>query len=216
MDRIVHGMTTLTCALHESPKIACGNQLAVIQALQQAMNKWAKITLTTRTKPHMTTPPPTITRQRSILRPMCRPHEDPPQDVPPRLVIQKPNASPIPTTVPSTISHYEPVARLTRSRVPQTVDQPPPRVIQTPDTGPISRRTQSQTAALASVITPAQAYQQQYPPQFLQIMSMPVINETSRKSLLKRQLRNHPKFAHIWNTSYANELGLLCQVIGQG
>ena len=29
-------------------------------------------------------------------------------------------------------------------------------------------------------------------------------------------MRKHPKFAHIWNTSYANELGSLCQGIDKG
>ena len=163
MDRIFHGMTTLTCALHDAPTLSCDNQLAAIQALHQAIKRWAKLTFPARKKLHITT----STRQRSILRPMHRPHEDPPQDVPPTVVIQEPNASPIPTTVPSTISHYEPVAQRTRSRVPQTVDQPPPRVGQTPDTGPISRRTQSQTSALASVIAPSQAAQRQYPAQFI-------------------------------------------------
>ena len=37
MDHIVHGVTTLTCALHYSPTIACNNQLLVIQALHQAI-----------------------------------------------------------------------------------------------------------------------------------------------------------------------------------
>ena len=45
---------------------------------------------------------------------------------------------------------------------------------------------------------------------------MPVLDETSGQSLQYRQLRKHPKFAHIWNTSYANELGRLCQGIGKG
>ena len=44
---------------------------------------------------------------------------------------------------------------------------------------------------------------------------MPVLNETSGQSLQYRQLRKHPKFAHIWNTSYANELGRLFQGIGK-
>ena len=29
-------------------------------------------------------------------------------------------------------------------------------------------------------------------------------------------MRKHPKFAHIWKNSYANELGKLCQGIGKG
>ena len=35
---------------------------------------------------------------------------------------------------------------------------------------------------------------------------MPVLDETYEQSLQYRQLRKHPKFARIWNTSYANEL----------
>ena len=45
---------------------------------------------------------------------------------------------------------------------------------------------------------------------------MPVLYETSRQSLQYRQLRKHPNFAQIWNTSYANKLVRLCQGIGKG
>ena len=45
---------------------------------------------------------------------------------------------------------------------------------------------------------------------------MPVLDETSGQLLQYRQLRKHPKFAHIWNTSYVNELGRLCQRIVKG
>ena len=44
-DRIVHGMTTLTCALCDAPAISCDNQLAAIQALRQAIHRWAQPTL---------------------------------------------------------------------------------------------------------------------------------------------------------------------------
>ena len=70
MDRIVHGVTTLTCALHEDPSIACENQFAVIQALHQAIQRWAKLKFPTRTKQHLTTIPHRSTKQRSILCPM--------------------------------------------------------------------------------------------------------------------------------------------------
>ena len=69
---------------------------------------------------------------------------------------------------------------------------------------------------MASFITPAQAAQQIYPAKFLQILAMPVLDKNSGQSLQYRQLRKHPKFSHIWNTSYANELGRLCQGIGKG
>ena len=146
---------------------------------------------------------------------MRRPHEYRPLEVPPRVVIQKPKASPIPTTVPSITSQYEPVARRTSSKVPQTVDQPHPRVNKTPDTGLIARLTRSQTADFSSVITLAQAAQQRYLARFLQFVAMPVLDKTSGQSLQCRQLRKHPKFAHICNTSYANELGRICQGIGR-
>ena len=45
---------------------------------------------------------------------------------------------------------------------------------------------------------------------------MPVLDKTSGKLMQYRQLRKYPKFVHIWNTSYANELGQLCQGIGKG
>ena len=120
-------------------------------------------------------------------------------------------ASPIPTPVPYITIQYEPVARRTRSISPQTVDHPPPRVNKTPDTAPIYRRTSSQTAAMASVTTPSQAAQRLYPAQFLQSLEMPVLDEISGQLLQYRQLRKHPEFAHILNTSYANELGRICQ-----
>ena len=44
---------------------------------------------------------------------------------------------------------------------------------------------------------------------------MPVLDETSGQLLQYCQLSKHLKFAHIWNTSYANELVQLCQGIGK-
>ena len=105
-------------------------------------------------------------------------------------------------------------ARCTRSSLP-SVDRSPPRVHKTIDTAPISRRTHSQTSNVASAINPAQASKRRYPDKFLQSLAMPVLDKTSGQSLQYRQLRKHPKFAHIWNISYANELVRLCQVIGK-
>ena len=96
------------------------------------------------------------------------------------------------------------------------MDRAPPRVNKTIETAPIARRTRSQTATMASVITPAQVAQRRYPANFLQSLAMPILNKTSGQSLQYRQLRKHQKFAHIWNTSYANELDQLCQGIGKG
>ena len=43
---------------------------------------------------------------------------------------------------------------------------------------------------------------------------LPVLDESTGQTLEYRQLRQHPDFHKIWNHSYANELGRLCQVIG--
>ena len=45
---------------------------------------------------------------------------------------------------------------------------------------------------------------------------MSVLDKTSGQSLQYHQLRKHSKFVHIWIISYDNELGRLCQGIGQG
>ena len=122
MDGIVHGVNTLTCALHEAPTITCNNQLFATKELHQAIQRWAKLTPPEQTKPHRTMLQHTSTRQCSILHPMGRPHEYQPPDVPPRVTITKPNASPIPTPVPSITSQYEPAAQIKRYKVPQNVD----------------------------------------------------------------------------------------------
>ena len=45
-------------------------------------------------------------------------------------------------------------------------------------------------------------------------VAMPVLGETTRKLLERRQLRCHPTHKAMWDTSYANELGRLCQGVG--
>ena len=64
---------------------------------------------------------------------------------------------------------------------------------------------------MANLITLSQAAKRRYPAQFLQIPAILVLNKTSVQLLEYIQLRKHPKFAYIWNTSYANELGQLFQ-----
>ena len=174
------------------------NHLFSIHALQQAVHS-----LTTTTTAPCAQPCP-------ILRTIFRPRKDKTPAPPPRVVIPKPPA-PLPRVVipkppdrPIPQSLEEPIARRTRSHLP------------TMNTAPVARRTRSQTANTASVINPAQAAQRRYPLKFLQNLTMPVLDKTSGQSLQYRQLRKHPKFALIWNTSYANKLGRLCQGIEKG
>ncbi len=46
-------------------------------------------------------------------------------------------------------------------------------------------------------------------------MANAVVDPDTGRELTPRQLRQHPKLKKIWDTSYANELGCLCQGIGQ-
>jgi hypothetical protein len=45
-------------------------------------------------------------------------------------------------------------------------------------------------------------------------MPMPVLDLASSKILKHRQLRQHPEYKDVWDTSYTNELGRLCQGVG--
>ena len=45
-------------------------------------------------------------------------------------------------------------------------------------------------------------------------LALPVLDHDTGKTLEHRQLRRHPKYKETWDTSYANELGRLCQGIG--
>ena len=208
-------MTTLTCALRDAPAIACYNQLSSLQALRQAIHLWAQPTLPLSKVLQVTTPPPTHTEQRSLLRLMRHHATVQPHALLPRVVIQTPNAYPSASRVPSAKEQYEPVAQRTRSKVPHNVDPPPPRVDKATDLGPIAWHTRSQTTAMSNVITPSQVAKIHYPAQFFQILGLPVLEKTSGQLLQYFQLRKHPKFSYIWNTSYANELGRIFQGVGK-
>jgi hypothetical protein len=42
----------------------------------------------------------------------------------------------------------------------------------------------------------------------------PVLDHATGKTLEHRQLRKHPAYKQVWDQSYGNELGRLCQGIG--
>ena len=196
-DRIFHGVTTLTCALLDSTAIACNNQLTAIQDLCQATHQWSQPTPSLSKVLQVTTPHPTHTQKRSVLCPMRRLETIQPHALLPRMVIQMPNAAPSSPRLPSTKEKYEPVTRSTRSKVPNTEDPTPSRVYNITDFRPIAWLMRSQTTAMANVINPDQVAKQQYPAQFLQILAMPALDKNSGQILQYRQLRKHPKFAHI-------------------
>ena len=46
------------------------------------------------------------------------------------------------------------------------------------------------------------------------LLAAPVMDEETGKTVESRQLRSHPNYKKILDTSYANELGRLCQGVG--
>ena len=76
---------------------------------------------------------------------------------------------------------------------------------------PIAIRTRSQTQSQANIVTPARAAACRYPAAIFQYLALPVLDKETGKLLEYRQLRKDPRYAPIWNPSYANKLGRLCQ-----
>ena len=81
---------------------------------------------------------------------------------------------------------------------------------------PISIRTRSQTQSQANIVTPARAAACRYPAAIFQYRALPVLDKETGKLLEYQKLRKYSRYAPIWNPSYANELGRLCQGVGKG
>ena len=72
---------------------------------------------------------------------------------------------------------------------------------------PIARRTQSQIQIQSNIVTLAKAASRRYPAAIFQYLALPVLDKETGKLLEYCQIRKDPKYALIWNPSYANELG---------
>ena len=78
----------------------------------------------------------------------------------------------------------------------------------------------------ALTVTLTQAAQLKFPKELLAMwctpetsldhLAMPVLDLDTGNTMEYRQLRRHPKYKHILETSYCNELGRICQGIGIG
>ena len=78
---------------------------------------------------------------------------------------------------------------------------------------PIASRTRSRVQQPTTLSAHAAA-QRTYPAALIHKWALPVLNESTGQTLEYRQLRQHPDFHKIWNHSYSNKLGRLCQGIG--
>ena len=95
--------------------------------------------------------------------------------------------------------HTQPVAHRTCSARAQEPTSDPTTGAPTSPTQPVAQRTRSRYSLAANLLA-----------------ALPVLDEESGKLLEHRQLRRHPRLKETWDTSYANELGRLCQGIGKG
>ena len=103
------------------------------------------------------------------------------------------------------------------------VATPPPRVvpIEVVDDEPVAHRTRSRISALLASGRnfPSEFLEQWAASEVLHInqwapLALSVLNTETVESLEHRTLLCHPKMDKTWNTSYINELGQQCQVIG--
>ena len=81
---------------------------------------------------------------------------------------------------------------------------------------PVARRTRSRIQRQANIVTPAMAASCRYPAAIFQYLALPVLDKETGKLLEYRQIQKDKRYAPIWNPSYANELGQLCQRVGKG
>ena len=104
----------------------------------------------------------------------------------------------------------EPIAMCMRSRRQAT---PVPPAVQDE---PFARRTRSLLQGQANIFTLAMAAAICYPANIFQSLAMPVLDKETGKILEYSKLRKDPGYAPIWNPSFSNELGRLCQGVGKG
>jgi hypothetical protein len=75
---------------------------------------------------------------------------------------------------------------------------------------PIAQRTRARGQNAFAILATDDEDETRHTPN----LACPVLDTTTGQQLEHRQLRRHPDYKEVWDTSYANELGRLCQGIG--
>eukprot|EP00804_Cyclotella_cryptica_P015618 CCRYP_003612-RA/>CCRYP_003612-RA protein AED:0.65 eAED:0.50 QI:0/0/0/1/1/1/2/0/256 len=119
-----------------------------------------------------------------------------PPRVQPELPIRDTTLNPTPTTAWQTVPEH------TRRGAPTTIDQP------------IAARTRARLLAIDPSLNSFAALADTMDKES-DSTAMPVLDQDTGQLLEHKQLRRHPKHKATWDTSYSNELGRLCQGIGQ-
>jgi hypothetical protein len=200
-DRLFHCLHALTNAVRHSSNKGADDQLKAIEDLRAICRQLAPPSATPTSTPKPATnahPPPRVATM-----PSCNTHPTP------RVA-----------TMDSPPDHsWTPVARARRSTAAPTQPSEPLQ--------PIALRTRSHLhgnafSALAADDDGDDDNDDDKPivTSLLQAnpnsnLALPVLDQDTGQTLEHRQLRRHPKYKDVWDTSYADELGRLCQGIGQ-
>ena len=121
-----------------------------------------------------------------------------------------PRRVPLPRVVAPTSKGGEDLPIATRMQARTLMPTPsatPNAATNLPHNHQVSQRTRSRTPAdTANMIMPHKAASRVYSKAFLTMLAMPVMDEETGQILNYLQIRTHPKFSHIWNQLYSNEM----------
>eukprot|EP00956_Cyclotella_meneghiniana_P023402 scaffold45578_cov41-Cyclotella_meneghiniana.AAC.1 len=211
-DRLLHAINFLSTAIKDSTDDSINAQLIAIDNLCEIFNKWQL-----NSSPLPSNPPDARVQpdKAPAAAPRVVPSKTPTAS--PRVVPSKaPTASPrvvpskTPTASPRVNPSTTPIASRTRSQ----------RIPQAPGLGEaIALRTRSRTIAqekdakaqvnLVMLANAAQASRSNA--DINAFIAAAVLDHETGESLEYRQLIKHPKYKELWSSSYAKELGRLCQ-----
>ena len=199
-DKILAALNAINGTLARGPAPPSDDQLQAITTLRTILQQYMATVDTTAPTP-AATPGVPVHALPGVQRPVP---------------VQQPAPRPgVPATAPTT----QPTDCNGWTVIPTTWQQP---LQSSPPAHPVARRTRSQTNSFAALAYDdddddsetvgcafALAETNDNPP-----VACPVLDAETGELLEHRQLRKHPAYKAVWDKSYANELGRLCQGVG--
>ena len=206
-DRLIHCLRALTQAVQGGSDKDANDQLAAIDNMRALFQKMLPAaTEPTTSAPTAPTPTPRVQQLPRVYN-APTPQPSPTRAAPaPRVPV-----APVPRVHATPMdSAWIPVPHARRTS-PRTLS------------APIAHRTRAQLQGNAfSALTCDDDEDHDKAPQEPLLMAAPstpvaapVLDHSTGQTLEHRQLRRHPQYKEVWDTSYADELGRLCQGIGQ-
>ena len=193
-DKIIHALHAINTTIAHTTPAPSDMQLQAINTLRAVLRDYQNRPTRPETPPGV---PPSM-------KPTTPPHPPDPgvQPTAPPPGVQPSPANPNPTP------HHEHWT-LVPARGHNTAHMPVP---QTHNHEPIAARTRSRGTDVYYTLLAEHAHDDdgQCEP-----IAAPVLDATTGTMLEHRHLRRHPAYKQVWDTSYANELGRLCQGIGE-